>query len=171
MHYLGDVKCTLMADSSPGDIEVQVTAATSDNDKERGRHAIRLRLKRKKHILEISRCSAKPSGETKTGEWVKKVIALDHALELSQNDWIALDALERQTMGYLSDFLSVCEVVERADERSAGRKLEDAGPPRLQTGSQDYSSMRSGWVSRSGVASSVVVQPRPRKFSPTNMLQ
>ena len=62
-----------MSNGPPGDVEILMPAGEDEHtaDKE----AIRLRLHRGKHTLEVSRHLTKAGGRKDVGEWTKKVIA------------------------------------------------------------------------------------------------
>lgn len=186
VHYAFDAKCTLMSNGPPGDVEILMPAGEDEHtaDKE----AIRLRLHRGKHTLEVSRHLTKAGGRKDVGEWTKKVIALDHTLGLSEDDSRGLDTLERLAIARLGGFLSLCEVAEAAEVSGVGTpvdKLGANGRERLEKTLRHMEaqskeadpdvrparSSRTELGATSSVGSCVVVPPRPRKFSSTAMLR
>lgn len=171
----------LMGNSPPGDVQVQIPAESVADVKSAGHAAIRVKLKRKRQTLEISRHAPDTrEGRKEVGEWSKKVMPLSNGLELSGEDWSALDAFERLAMKYLVDFLEVCEAAEAVESQGGtpsekcsdgdGRKLRErtlSGGQKRPWGGHPSRAM-SGAPSG---ASSVAVPPRPRKFSSMIMLR
>ncbi|KAI0743619.1 kinase-like domain-containing protein [Daedaleopsis nitida] len=180
VHYDVEYRCTLMANGPPGDVEIMMPVEDDAGPSER--ETIRLRLQRSKRTLEISRHLAKAGARKDAGEWMKKVIPLIGCLELSEDDWLAMDGLERLAMACLGEFLRVCEVAEgteapngSAEARTGRERLERAlkhmEAPVEDTDVDVNSRKSSRMGSRASVMSSVVVPPRPRKFSSTAMLR
>ena len=156
-----------MGNSPPGDMEVNVPADAESSNNE----AIRVRLKRKKRTLEISRHSDKPSGGRNDN---KKVVPLSHTLELPENDWRALDPLERRAMGYLADFLHICDAADAVESRNGSTSVDGCGDHHAQEAGSGHvgraalddrpRSQRLESVGVDSVSSSIIVQPRTRKF-------
>lgn len=184
MHYTLDAKCMLMANGPPGDVELLIPANEDTRSSEK--ETIRLHLQRDRRTLEVSRHIPKAGSRKDVGEWTKKVIPLDHSLEPSKADCIAMDGLERLAMTRLGDFLRICEVTDAVDITSdAGvqkdNKLETAGRERLERALRNIenkskdtvsdarvpSSSRAGSCASGALCMGVVVPPRPRKFSAT----
>ncbi len=180
VHFADDAKCTLMANAPPGDIEIHIPAEPPEDD---DREAIRLRMQRNKHTLEISR-HIKKMGRTRkdVGEWTRKVIPLSHALELPDDEHHSLDGLERLALARLGDFLRVCEAAESGglDKHGNGdgrerlgqtlRHMESTSKDKVpENGPRARAPSENG--SRASGVSLMVVPPRPRKFSSTVMLR
>ncbi|TBU48611.1 kinase-like domain-containing protein [Dichomitus squalens] len=189
VHFAEDAKCTLMANGPPGDVEIHMPSEEAEGGDDR--EAIRLRLQRSKHILEISRHVNKASGTRRDiGEWTKKVIPLSHMLELPEDDWRSFDGLERVAMARLEDFLRICDAAEMVEAGGGttaiatdqskyggdGRERLERVLRHMEIKATDKTPEDGGRPpSRSGscasVVASVVVRPRPRKFSSTAMLR
>ncbi|PIL36249.1 transporter [Ganoderma sinense ZZ0214-1] len=180
IHFADDAKCILMSNGPPGDVEIHVPVEDAQFDEG---EAIRLRLQRSRHTLEISRHLRK-TGCTRRdgGEWTKKVIPLSHALELPENEDRSLDGLERLAMTRLRDFMRVCDAAEAvlgARGPHTVDKHDGTGRERLEralrhmegTSNDKDLGERSGARppsedrSRASGGSFMVVPPRPRKFS------
>ncbi len=185
VHYADAAKCTLMANGPPGDVEVLLPG---DDDLSSGRReAIRLRLHRGKRTLEVSRHVSKAGTSKDVGEWTKKVVLLSNLLDFSGEDLLALDGSERTALACLGDFLRICDVAEgvEIDSRDPGGEnlgLGENGRARLERVLRHWENKSEDVVpdvrrppsqSRSGASgvSSMVVPPRPRKFSAATMLR
>jgi hypothetical protein len=133
--YMEDVKCTLMSNAPQADIELLFQQ--NEHDLKRGtrnqptqKTSMRIRLSRQKHSVEIARYTPESWG----GEWTKKMVhTTGIGVGIPGSDWCALQALEKERIEHLAEFLRVCEVVEGLKIAGAGfdnaNRVDQNNPP------------------------------------------
>ncbi|KAJ6619447.1 hypothetical protein B0H10DRAFT_1946718 [Mycena sp. CBHHK59/15] len=121
--HIGSVKCTLMANTPRGDVELLFQQFGHSSPQERrtlrkGHQAtetspwMRIRLSRQGGSVEIAKHISRERGE----EWTKKVLKIiDEDPHVSALDWDTLDATERASMVHLARFWRICEALELLD--------------------------------------------------------
>ncbi|KAL1736708.1 hypothetical protein EV714DRAFT_279244 [Schizophyllum commune] len=123
--YEEGVKCTLMANSAPGDIELDFYSARvgSNDPAQKPTTTMRIRLSRKARSLELIRdvaCSGASSGAAhdngagpaSASEWIRKTYVYSGD---GYDDAEALRDVGSHGMAALARFVEVCERVEAAD--------------------------------------------------------
>lgn len=142
--YDVDFKCTLMANGPYADIELlfynfahQISPqAKKDQTKLECRDAImRIRLMRKRQLLEISRHVGQPNrskvtvgGDAQGGEWRKKIIVIPGG-DLSVVERGTLEAEEVRGLTRAIAFTSICDSIERRALLSRSRDTESSSSP------------------------------------------
>ncbi|KAJ7147483.1 kinase-like domain-containing protein [Mycena crocata] len=118
--HAGQAKCTLMANTPPGDVELlfpgsaplgrrQSESAEAFHDASR----MRIRLSRQCGSLEIAKHISGARGE----EWTKKDLkTVDEYPHISAGDWNTLDSTEQDNMVHLARFWRVCDTVEQLED-------------------------------------------------------
>ncbi|KAF5382419.1 hypothetical protein D9615_002978 [Tricholomella constricta] len=109
--YSAGAKCTLMANTPRGEIEVLFNVPPSLPNKLRSDivPSLRLRFSRRIQSIEFARHVSDARGE----EWTKKVIV--STLEppyISTKDWKSLEQAEKDALHDLTRFVETCDVVE-----------------------------------------------------------
>lgn len=175
-----------MSNGPPGDVEILLPRNQESGSDQR--ENIRLRLHRGKHTLEVSRHISKDGMSKDVGEWTKKVLLLGNSLQLSEEDLFVLDGSERTALARLGGFLRICDVAEGAEVDSGFPAADKLGPG--EDGRLRLERVLRHWENKpeevapeadvrlekpphssQSVVSSVILPPRPRKFSSGVMLR
>ncbi|KAF9468586.1 kinase-like domain-containing protein [Collybia nuda] len=117
--YTTSAKCTLMANSPQGDIEVLFggnlipgTGKGKDHDKGNKGPFMRIRLSRQGQAIELAQYLSGVRGE----EWTKTSLpAAKEPPYVAKNDWSSLNEAEQEAMNHLAYFVRKCEALELLD--------------------------------------------------------
>jgi hypothetical protein len=192
IYYSGAAKCTLMANTPLGDIEVLFSNSEepctrhprSQRTSGYDRTNMRIRLSRNQGNIEVSRFVSTPAVITgkKQGEWTKKMFAF--APHEPFKNAGGLDEMEREGTETLLDFMKVCEAVEAVvvtdsrleANRSAGitgcHSSSDETKASTVTRLQGSRSLKSSpSVLAVTPLSSMAIPPRPSKLSQSGYLR
>ncbi|KAF7299084.1 Protein kinase domain-containing protein [Mycena indigotica] len=133
MLNLGFVQCTLMANSTPADIELlsgRPATRKSANPKQSIDNAqLRLRLSRQLGSLEIAKHVSGAQGE----EWTKRILKTvkEDSSHICSADWESLDDDEKNAMEHLNRFWRLCVFLEE-QERQVNGASKSQSPQRVE---------------------------------------
>ncbi|KAG5642666.1 hypothetical protein DXG03_002350 [Asterophora parasitica] len=110
--YSSGAKCTLMANTPRGEIEILSNTSASIPSKTQvdTEPSLRIRFSRQSHSLEIARHVSDSRGE----EWTKKVVvSTPESPYISSADWKTLEQAEKDAWRHLTRFVLMCDATER----------------------------------------------------------